>query len=96
MFFVRGFKFVEFFRVWHTHSSLVLNSVMTTNNIDMPSSLKREIQLAIVTVVVAKTTTTVVATITIMGTSTILAAKTNKSYFTSPIWSLCKLPHVFV
>jgi hypothetical protein len=71
---------------------------MTTNNIDMPSSLKREIQLAIVIVVVAKTTTTIVTTIKIVGTSTILAAKTNKRvtlhlqfglYVSSPM-CLCK------
>jgi hypothetical protein len=36
MFFLKGFKFVEFLRIWHTHNGLVLNNVMKTNNIDLP------------------------------------------------------------
>lgn len=67
MFFLRGFKFVEFFRVWHTHNGLVLNNVMKTNNIDLPSSLKGEIQLATSTTIVAGTTTTTVVVIAIVA-----------------------------
>jgi hypothetical protein len=95
MFFLRGFKFVELFRVRHTHNGLVLNNVMKTNNIDIPSSLKGEIQLATSITIVAGTTTTILV-IAIVATSTIFIAKTNSCYFTSPIWSLCKFPYVFV
>jgi hypothetical protein len=96
MFFLRGFTFLEFFKVWHTHNGLVFNSVMTTNNIDLPSSLKGEIQLATMTIVVVRTIATIVVIVAIVATSTLLVAKTNNIYFTSPIWSLCKFSHVFV
>jgi hypothetical protein len=69
---------------------------MTTNKIDLPSSLKGEIQLATMTIVVAKTTTMIVVIVAIVARSIILVAKINNSYFTSPIWSLCKFSRVFV
>jgi hypothetical protein len=69
---------------------------MTINNIDLPSSLKGEIQLATMRVAMVGTTAMAVTTVAAMATTNALVAKTSNSYFTSTIWFLCKFPHVFV